>query len=260
MEFPLNTPPEVMCAQAQINLRRQATMFRNKEPHKHIAVIVGGAPSLKDTLPKLRWVVSRGAYVFALNGTHDWLIERGLQPDFHVICDAKQGNVAFVKNPHKGVTYLIASQCHPDVFDALEGYQVVQWVAYVDGINDVVEASDKPVLVIGGGGTVMLKTMALCALSGFRKMHLFGVDSSYHNGANHAYNQPMNAKESTVIAECGNNRFVCAPWMCKQAEDFEAQAKQFMEMGGALTVHGYGLIPWIAQQWGKNGHESGRII
>ena len=260
MEFPLNTPPDVMCAQAAQNLKRPGPMFTHRAPHNEVALIVGGAPSLSDSLMRLRFHKSRGGHVFALNGAHDYLIGKGIVPDFLVMCDAKQGNVAFVRKPHKNVVYVIASQCHPDVFAALDGYAVVQWVAYVDGINAVVDATEKPVLVIGGGGTVMLKTMALVELSGYRKIQLFGCDSSYHNGDNHAYRQTLNDGESLVTVEAGEKRFRCAPWMCKQAEDFEDQALQFINSGGTLTVHGYGLIPWIAQQWGKNGHQYGRSI
>lgn len=248
IDIPLNTTAEDMCAQAEANLKRELPVFRPIESHHGQAVIVGGGPSLKENLPKLRFLISRGAQVFAVNGAHDWLIERGIVPNFHVLVDAKQGNVTFVQKPHKDVCYLIAAQCHPDVFDALEGQNVVQWVAYITGIEPILEACGKPMVAVGGGGTVGLKTLAMAHLWGFRKVALFGFDSSYRGNDNHAYPQPMNDAETILDVTCYGRKFRCAPWMIQQGQGFEEQAAMLKAQGCSIKVYGDGLIPWVAQQ------------
>ena len=167
----LNTSPDVMAKQIEFNLsRKDIEVFIGQEAHTGKALIVGGGPSLVEVLPKIRQMKTRGAVIFALNGTHDWLIERGLVPDFHVMLDARQKNVEFIKTPNKKVTYLIASQCHPDVFDALEGYHVVQWVGWTHDAEEIADRHpDIPLTIVGGGNTVGLKAMCIAHLWGFRK-------------------------------------------------------------------------------------------
>jgi hypothetical protein len=245
---PLNTPAEVMVYQAAENLKRDLPLFIEQGPHDGKLCIVGGSPSIKETLPKLREMKKRGAIVAAMNNTHDWLIERGLIPDLHVMLDARQKNADFVRNPHKDVTYLIAAQCHPDVLDALKGHEVVLWVADVTGMRELVSNVEKPVGLIGGGSTVGLKTMMLGFMWGFRSFHLFGMDSCYRDDKHHAYPQSLNDNETKVTSVIHGRRFVCSPWMVAQAEDFHDQAAQLMELGCRIKAYGDGLLQTILEK------------
>src|SRR5690606_7072628 len=105
---------------------------------------------------------------------HDWLIERGLIPEFHVLLDARPENVRFVKKPHKKVTYLISAQCHPSIFEALEGHSVIMWASCLETEEQEKVVGEKfphkPIAMVAGGATVGLKTMNLAYLWGFRKM------------------------------------------------------------------------------------------
>ena len=242
MTQPLNTPPAVMVAQARRNLERELPLFIEQEAHPAHVCIVGGAPSLADTLPALRFHQGRGHLVAALNGTHDWLIERGIVPDMHIMLDARPENADFVRKPQRGVTYLIAAQCHPDVFDALEGRDVFMWVADVPGMREMAEQVDKPIGLIGGGSTVGLKAMAIFYLWGFRAMSLFGMDSCYRQDAHHAYAQALNDGERRIDTIIHGKRFWCSPWMLAQADDFEHDARRYLELGVTLKAYGSGLI------------------
>lgn len=243
----LNVPVAEMLQQAEANLKRDLPTIPPTPAHKLTALLVGGGPSLADTLTNLRWHKERGGMIFALNGTHDWLIERGVIPDFHVILDARQDNVCFVKKPHKGVTYLIAAQCHPDIFEALKDQEVIMWLGFMDGAEALAKRSDKPLVVVGGGNTVGLKAMALVHILGFRTLRLFGFDSSYRNDQNHAYKQSLNDGEETIEILCAGRKFKCAKWMARQAAVFQAQSKDMAEKGSTIHVHGDGLIPWIVK-------------
>lgn len=243
----LNTPVDTMLAQAKSNLERETRMFLGMAPHKGQALIVGGAPSLKDTINDLRRRKAKGGIIFALNGTHDWLIERGIVPDFHVLLDARGANEVFVRNPDKRVTYLIASQCHPDIFERLKGFDVVQWVGWMPGVEKLAKEISKPIGVVGGGNTVGLKAMALAAMWGFRTLHLYGFDSCYRNGENHAYRQTLNDGEATLDIIAAGRKFHCARWMAKQASDYQGQLNELVNMGVNVMTHGDGLIQWITR-------------
>ncbi len=239
---PLNVSVDRMLSQASRNLRRDLPMFIEQEEHGSLLCIVGGAPSLKDSLPILRSRIDRGALVASLNGTHDWLIERGIVPNLHVMLDARQQNVEFVRKPHKDVTYMIAAQCHPDIFDALEGHDIVMWVADLPGMRELVEPVEKPVGLVGGGSTVGMKTMMLAYLWGFRAISLFGIDGCYRGGQHHAYAQPLNDGEQVVDTIVQGKRFSCSPWMLQQADDFDADARNLIKHGVTLKAYGSGLI------------------
>ena len=241
-----------MVAQAKANLARGLPLFIGQEAHKAKLCIVGGAPSLKDTLPSLQFLRGRGALVLALNNTHDWLAERGIVPDLHVMLDARRENAEFVRRPNKGTTYLIAAQCHPDVFDALAGHEVITWVADVPGMRALAESiKDKPLGLVGGGSTVGLKAMALAYLWGFRWLGLFGFDSCYSGLSHHAYPQSLNDMESVVHVLRGGKRFACAPWMHAQAEDFHHDAQALLERGCSIKTYGEGLIPTLLSELQK---------
>lgn len=242
MTQPLNTAAGIMVAQAERNLARDLPLFIEQPAHPAHVCIVGGGPSLTETLPALRFHRDRGHLIAALNGTHDWLIARGLVPDMHVMLDARAANVEFVRRPHKGVTYLIAAQCHPNVFDALEGQDVLVWVADVPGMRELADRVPKPIGLVGGGSTVGLKAMALFYLWGFRAQSLFGFDSCYRAESHHAYAQPLNDGERRIDALIHGKRFSCAPWMLAQAEDFDADARRLIDKGVTLKAYGSGLI------------------
>ena len=248
----LNTEMAVMISQAEQNLSRDLPLFVEHSEHAGVSLIVGGAPSLTDELKNLRTHTKRGGVIFALNGAHDWLIEHGIIPDYHVLLDARKENAEFVRKPHKGVTYLVAAQCHPEVFNALEGHKVMMWAACLESAEQEKAVCDKfpkkPIGFIGGGATVGLKTMNLAYLLGFRKIRLYGMDSSYSGSENHAYRQELNDKESKMEIHAAGKDFICAPWMAKQATEFQRQYRQLVKLGCKIKVLGYGLIPHIYQQ------------
>jgi uncharacterized Rossmann fold enzyme len=254
-ESVLNTKMITMISQAETNMARDLPLFIEIPEHEGMAMIVGGAPSLNDELKNLRTHKNRGGVIFAMNGTHDWLIERGIVPDFHVLLDARQENVQFVQKPHKDVTYLVAAQCHPDIFDALEGHKVTMWAACFDTREQesdlCTKFPGKPIFMVGGGATVGLKTLNLAYLWGFRKIRMYGMDSSYSGAENHAYRQELNDKESRMDIHAAGRDFICAPWMAKQAQEFQRQYRQLVGLGCRIKVIGDGLIPWIYQQLSK---------
>lgn len=248
----LNNDRGVMLEQFSQNIQRDLPWFDGVRHQEGPAILVGGGPSLADTWGQIKYQQFRKGTVFALNGAHDWLIEHDIIPDYHILLDSRPGNSGFVSKPHRRVRYLVSAFCHPSVFEALEGYRVMLWMNDMEGVRPMVERiTDRPVCLVGGGATVGMKAMFMVYLMGFKKLHFHGFDSSYRDDANHAYQQPMNAAESRVRILAAGREFVCAPWMAKQAKEFQGQARKLMDLGCEISVFGDGLIPWIVQQWSK---------
>lgn len=215
--------------------------------HSRIAVVVGGGPSLKANWPELHGYTIRGADVFALNGVAGFLNDRGILPTYQVVVDPREGNVGLLAQAR---SYLIASQCHPSVFDTVQEdriglFHMTGSCLKPDG-SSIVDGT-----LIGGDVTVGLVTLNLAYTLGYREIHLYGYDSSYADGDHHAYEQKQTDQESKILEvftlhDGKREKFTTNFAMAKQAEMFPKTAAMLCEAGASLTVHGTGLLPSIA--------------
>lgn len=73
-------------------------------------IVCGGGASLERTLADIRRArrLSRRVKILAVNKTHDWLIEKGIVPDFGVMMDPRVHLVDYM-TPRSGVTYLFGA-------------------------------------------------------------------------------------------------------------------------------------------------------
>jgi hypothetical protein len=82
--------------------------------HDGRVAIVAYGPSLKHTYQYLRTERKTfGTKIVSVSGAHDFLIERGIVPDYHIEVDPREHKAWFTRNPHPDVTYWPASCCHP---------------------------------------------------------------------------------------------------------------------------------------------------
>lgn len=241
------------------NVGRDLEWFLGREHQDGTCVIVGGGPSMKQHVKAIKDLKRRGAKIVTVNNALGYLHQRGLTPDAHVMLDAREENLPMVANAPKKTRYFLASQVHPCVFDALSGHNVTVWH---NGMHDGEELfsivkpwfeegqNQKPVIFVPGGGTVGLRALNLVWLSGYKDIRLFGFDSSYSGEQHHAYAQPLNDTDVTQWVALGDKRYLCAPWMLRQAREFQANYLELREKGVSITVYGKGLIPdlWRALQ------------
>lgn len=204
------------------------------------AIIVGGGPSLAKHLFYIRGMQMAGGIVFATNNTYAYLKDHGIQPDAHVMLDARAENLAFV--PTDTVPKFYASQCHPSVLDAA-GNDLICWHAAHACYQPLLEGTDS--YGIGGGTTVGMKALALAFTLGHRHFRLFGFDSSYAE-SHHAYPQALNDGEKTLQVKVGGRSFKAAPWMVTQMEEFKEFMPLLMAEGCVVRIFGDGLIPHVA--------------
>ena len=224
---------------------RDLPWLQLSEPHDGVAVIVGGGPSMKPLLPMIAGHKAAGHKVFAVNGTIPTLASVDVTPDYFVLLDARAHNQGFV-HPNKNTKYLIASQCSDGVFEALGGHDVTLWHPAYPGIQDYI--GDRLCALIGGGTTVGLQAMSIAFCMGYRSIHLYGFDSSYSvAGEGHAYAQAANAEDPREGYWVGGKEYIAAPWMARQAMEFQTAAEQLAEEDTIIQVHGHGLLPAIAK-------------
>lgn len=207
--------------------------------HDRTLLIAAGGPSLAESIVGMQLDRARtGGDLWALNGAHDYLIRCGIVPDGMVMLDSREAMTQFVQRPRSDVEYLIATQCDPAVFQALAGRNVKKWTGWYWGVEDRI--------IVGGGATVGQKAICLGYVLGYRKFKLYGYDSSYRGGANHAYAQPMNDGDLKVDVTLRGRKFIAARWMVKQVVEFLATADTLTRKGCEIDVYGDGLLPYAA--------------
>ena len=77
--------------------------------------LVGGGPSLLETLPEL----TKYYKIIACGSVHDYLLDNNIIPDYCLICDPDPLMSKYLTKWHEDCIYLIASQCDKSVFELL---------------------------------------------------------------------------------------------------------------------------------------------
>ena len=222
-----------------------------QDPHDGDVCIVGGAPSLKKYLPELMARAQNGAKIWALNNTAQYLADNGVRVDGQWIVDARPHNARFV-TPH-GIKYL-ASQCDQSVFlAAMKPIPFTDWdngiVLYHEAECDQFIPQTRAVTLIGGGTTVGMKAIAGAYALGYRRIYVFGMDSSVDGDEHHVYAQPENDQDFRLNVHVEDETFISVPWMVRQAEDFQGLASELVNAGCEIAVRCDGLLGAIGRKW-----------
>ena len=241
-----NTEPDVLLGNVQRSVKRSLPWFDFDESPQGSVCLVGGGPSLVDTIDQLKVRHQNGSKVWAMNGSYDYLVGQGIIPDAMVMLDARPENVRFVQKPYAKTTFYITSQCDEAVFDALKHYKVVLVHANTPGVYDLLEHEKaRPVHLMGGFTTVGILSLILAKLQGFERIFLFGMDSSYRDSKHHAYKQESNNADRVIDAMINDVTYKCAPWMAQQVTDFQNVVAGFDDV--TIEVCGDGLLHQMAK-------------
>jgi hypothetical protein len=145
------------------------------------ASIVGYGPSLAETWDQVTWPI------FTVSGAHDFLVERGKIPDWHVECDGRDHKTKHLTKPRLETAYLIASICNPRVWEQLRGFNVEYWHnCNGQHVVDWIGKNDDGSILVAGGSVVGLTAIHIAGILGFRKFKLFGFDGNFWKGSRHA--------------------------------------------------------------------------
>jgi hypothetical protein len=181
--------------------------------------IVAGGESLKNYIEEIR-NLPKDTMIFSCNGTHDYLVERGIRPDFFTMLDARALN-DFAKTPQKDCIYMLASQVHKKMFERLKDYQLILWHTeheafpkkYVE--QRALQRKQGQYFTIAGKGSIGLTTICLAHTMGFRSFRLYGYDSSFSE-YQHAYKQTQNEKDKILHHELNGVIYKTTPNLMAQ--------------------------------------------
>lgn len=251
----VNVEDEVILQNVRHAMRLPYPQVRPQPVNENRVALVGGGPSLKDTEGELVALLQEGAKLVTLNGAYQWCLERNLFPKTQIVMDARPTNARFLNPAIPHCNYLLASQCAPETWAAVEGRPNV-WMFHAasgaDGpMRDLLDAHYLGQWFgVGGGTTVGTRAISVLRTLGYVRFDLFGIDSCFLNGDHHAYHQPENARDQPIemrVEPTGEpdhaQVFRCATWHVKQFEDF----LQMIRVNGEhflLNVHGSGLLAY----------------
>lgn len=220
-----------------VKTRIEAKYDKRDDP---VAIVCFG-PSLNDTWEQIRDF----KFIMTCSGAHKFLIDHGIIPTWHAEVDPREHKVKLVAQPHKDVEYLIASTCHPKLFEHLKDYNVKLWHVF-DPEDEGMRALPHGEWALTGGCGVGLRAMALARFMGFTNQHVFGMDGSDGKSGRHAAEHP-NQAPTHYLTEYKGVTYKTTPAL------LEAARQTWHELDGLKDVeakfYGEGLVQEMAKDY-----------
>lgn len=203
--------------------------------------VIGGGPSLK-----LAEIEQFNGERMVCGTAHGHLRRNNVRFDYAVAYEPDPVETLFFMNPLKTAHYLVATHCHISLFDVLQACRVSVWCSAGD-----MPRWHLPWPPVGGGCMVALRAIPLAVIMGYKDLHLFGIDSSFSDDGEYAYDQrEFGAAYRTptlIHRKVGDRSFMTS-------RAFDLQARQLMSMldkWGHLfkvTVHGDSMIAAMVKE------------
>src|SRR5215467_7775701 len=163
------------------NVKKYKDFVQEAPKHDRHALIGCYGPSLKDTWPLLKEMAQDPQCdVVSVSGAHDFLLDKGIVPRFHIECDPREHKADNIRQACPQTEYLLSSIVHPKLFDKLSNAKIRLWhsLSGQDAVRIVEELKSKAPLIFGGG-SVGLRSIPVMFRMGYRSMFIHGMDCSY---------------------------------------------------------------------------------
>ena len=207
-----------------------------------LTIVANGPSALK--APLTEPLIGRGP-TLAINNALRLFVDRGIAPDYWMASDPQACVADYLRGAPSETTYLVASKCHPAVFDALRDRRVVLWHCAEQGTLDLLIGR----LVIQSSITVTLCALNLMPVLGYRRLDTWGWDGCYLAERDHAAAQPHyrdRASDITIEVGPGQHFITTASW----AAEAQEAVRLFESVPRDVTVHGGGMIAAILNRFG----------
>jgi hypothetical protein len=209
-------------------------------------------PSLADNWEHIK--VDEGD-VWTVSGANRYLCRRGIQSQFHLEADPRPHKADLLRGACQTTVYLIASRCHPTMFEALSGKRVLLYHVYGEDeretLDDVAFGAFRVPPAWSMGNTALNIGMLL----GYKKFVIYGMDGSFaEDGRQHPDDHPNEARIVTSYTVDGQRRFISSPDHLVAAECFIRLMRE--QPYGTFEFVGDGLIPYMYHRYTKDYREN----
>lgn len=237
----MNTTQEHLYSNVKSNIKRDLPRFLQLPGILHARnepiAICGGGPSLDDHAEEIK----KFPHVMACGSVHDHLVSMGITPTFAIAVDGLEDAVNWFQKPQAKTSYLLASQCHPNMFEHLKAHKIAIW-NFKGQVDDETVFNGEP--QINWGCMVGNHSVQMALFLGFQELHFFGMDGNHVDGKHHAYEVDGHDEASRTNAgvfKVNGKNFVSTTALISQMEHFfdifSSSDGQFIKG----YVHGDGL-------------------
>lgn len=184
--------------------------------------LIGGGPSVKAYVEQLQKFTGP---TIACGSSYDWCVNNGIHPTYCVLCDSDEVVCKYITRALKSTIFLVASQCHPSVFEMLAENAVAIWHCFNNNI-DTIKDVDSNFVAVGGGCTVGLRALSLSVAMGYKFVEFYGFDSCIVSETeHHAYDfatekEALGQIYSIALDPHKGPRYLCAGYQLAQAKHF----------------------------------------
>jgi FkbM family methyltransferase len=237
---------EIRDTQIRTNIRKVPGRIQQGEFKKDRVAIVGYGPSLAENWQKIRDF----SVVFTCSGSHKFLLSKGLNPRefrhwYHVEVDPREHKIELLGEPHRAITYLPASCCHPKYIQHIlhSGADIKLWHVFArDGESE--QVIPKGEWSITGGSDVGMRAMTIARFLGYTDFHIFGLDGCKGRSGNHAGKHPNQPKGHAETIYLGR-KFHTTAALLECAKQVFHELDQMPDV--KATFYGDGLIQAMAK-------------
>jgi hypothetical protein len=221
--------------------------LEEEPPHDRYAIIACYGPSMKDTWPILmQQAADKNSVVVSVSGAHDFLLGKGIIPDFHIECDPREHKADNMAQAHPDVEYLMASTCHPRMFAKVDGMKVRLWHSVGGEVAvRIVDELQSKAPIIFGGGSVGLRALPVMFRKGYRKFLIHGMDCSFADEGREKWAGPhaqkQNPKEQQVVKVRYDGRFFATTGiLLSYGTDFFDMVNRMRQADPSLEIRVFG--------------------
>jgi hypothetical protein len=227
--------------------RFPSRMRYEKECRNEPIALVCFGPSLNQTWQKIKDF----KYIMSCSGSHKYLMDRNIIPTWDVEVDPRPHKIKLIgENISCDTEFLMASCCHPAVFDHLVKHnaKITLWHTYSgeekDRLPNVFPRGD---WISTGGANVGLRALVLARMLGFTDIHIFGMDGSFDIDGKHkhAASHPNQAKDF-IIAEYDGKQYATTTAFLLSARSTFHELEQLPDVNA--TFYGEGLVQDMAKK------------
>jgi len=219
VEFAIQTPDVDTASHVASSLARGLPSADDLIVKDHLSVVANGPTALQLNAPP--------GPLLAVNGA--LRLFTGCGPTYWAACDPQQLVVNFLDDPPENTKYLIASKCHPDVFDRLKNRDVYIW--HVED-QETEHLNPVPTAV-----SITLCAIQLFARLGVKRFDTWGWDGCYLDGRSHAAEQAHNVNDRMIGV--GPAVYHTTPTWAAEADD---ACQLFIGADYEVNVHGGGMF------------------
>ena len=229
----------------EASTRKYKDFVQEASKHQRRALIGCYGPSLKETWPHLKeQAQDPNNDVVSVSGAHDFLLDKGIIPRFHIECDPRPHKADNIKEACSQTEYLLSSIVHPKLFDKLAGAKIRLWhsVSGQEAVR-IVEELKSPAPLIFGGGSVGLRSIPVMFRMGYRDMFVYGMDcscSATDKWAGPHANKQDHKEHQTVRVRYNGREFLSTGILLSYGTDFFDMMNRMLQADQSLQVRLFG--------------------